>query len=279
MDRGARGRSRHHRDPIEAAVEARATFQHEDFAIAGCIATIGRDGKLQVVQGLVRPEDMPAQEPSDANAAGQDDDGGGETGIPDIQVPSISVPAMPPARPDAEAEARKDAGVGIGLGEDLRAIRTALVKAHLAEDFAAAFDLMLFQMGRAVFTPGYHDHALDIAVRETPDRPPLRANDDAFAAMSPGEAMLADRSSLRRRGPPLCRHHRRRPPSLRATPTAPRSAAAPPLLLRTVPRRSRVGIGGPRRFAVADIVPATMFMLPPSSMPAVVGMRLHRRRP
>ena len=55
---------------------------------------------------------------------------------------------------------------------------------------------MLFQMGRAVFTPGYHDHALDIAVRETPDRPPLRANDDAFAAMSPGETMLADRSHL-----------------------------------------------------------------------------------
>ena len=183
-------------EEIEAAVEARATFRHEDFAIAGCIASIGRDGKLQVVQGLVRPEDMPAQELGNVNTAGQDDDGGDETGIPGIQAPAISAPAMPPARPDAEAEARKEAGVGIGLGDDLRAIRTALVKAHLAEDFGAAFDLMLFQMGRAVFTPGYHAHALDIAVRETPDRPPLRANDDAFAAMSPGEAMLADRSSL-----------------------------------------------------------------------------------
>ena len=56
---------------------------------------------------------------------------------------------------------------------------------------------MLFQMGRAVFTPGYHDHALDIAVRETPVRPPLRANDDTFHESSPGEAMLEDRSSLR----------------------------------------------------------------------------------
>ena len=118
-------------------------------------------------------------------------------GIPLASRPSaISAPTMPPARPDAEAEARKETGVGIGLGDDLRAIRTALVKAHLAKDFGAAFDLMLFQMGRAVFTPGYHDHALDIAVRETPDRPPLRANDDAFSTMSPGEAMLADRSSL-----------------------------------------------------------------------------------
>ena len=104
---------------------------------------------------------------------------------------------MPPARPDPEAEARKEAGVGIGLADDLRAIRTALVKARLAEDFGAAFDLMLFQMGRAVFTPGYHDHALDIAVRETRDRPPLRVNDDAFGDWSPGEAMLADRSTLR----------------------------------------------------------------------------------
>ena len=48
-------------EEIEAAVEARATFRPEDTAIAGCIATIGRDGELQVVQGLVRPEDMPAR--------------------------------------------------------------------------------------------------------------------------------------------------------------------------------------------------------------------------
>ena len=119
------------------------------------------------------------------------------TGGSGIQAPAIAGPAMPPARPDREAEARKEAGVGIGLADDLRAIRTALVKAHLVEDFQAAFDLMLFQMGRAVFTPAYRDDALDIAVRETPDRPPLRVNDDAFGDWNPGEAMLADRSSLR----------------------------------------------------------------------------------
>ena len=97
---------------------------------------------------------------------------------------------------DREAEARKEAGVGIGLADDLRAIRTALVKAHLAGDFEAAFDLLLFQMGRAVFAPGYRDHALDIAVKETPDRPNIRMNDADFADWSPGEAMLADRSHL-----------------------------------------------------------------------------------
>ena len=171
-------------EEIEAAVKARATYKPEDIAIAGCIATVGNDGTLQLLQGLVRPEDMPAKDTGDddADAAGEQHAGSG--------------PAMPPARPDREAEARKEAGVGIGLADDLRAIRTVLVKAHLADDFGAAFDLMLFQMVRSVFAPAYRDDALDIAVRETRDRPPLRLNDDAFGDWSPGEAMLADRSSL-----------------------------------------------------------------------------------
>ena len=87
-------------------------------------------------------------------------------------------------------------GVGIGLADDLRSIRTAIVKAYLARDFEAVFDLMLFQLGRSVFTEGYKAHALDIAVRETADRPTMRMNDADFAAWSPGEAMLADRSGL-----------------------------------------------------------------------------------
>ena len=45
---------------------------------------------------------------------------------------------------DHEAEVRKEASVCIALADDLRSIRTALVKAYLAGDFEAAFDLMLF---------------------------------------------------------------------------------------------------------------------------------------
>ena len=97
---------------------------------------------------------------------------------------------------DREAEARKEAGVGIGLADDLRSIRTAIVKAYLAGDFEAAFDLMLFQLGRSVFTDGYKARALDITVRETADRPMTRMNDAEFANWSPGEAMLEDRSGL-----------------------------------------------------------------------------------
>ena len=186
-------------EQIQDAIEARAVFSPEQTAVAGCIVTVGNDGTLQVVNGLVKPEDIPADTDTSTPDAAPHDGGGQHAGhqtASGIRAPAISGPAMPPARPDPEAEARKEAGVGIGLADDLRAVRTALVKAHLADDFEAAFDLMLFQMGRAVFIPAYRNDALDIAVLETRDRPPLRVNDDAFGAWSPGEAMLGDRSSL-----------------------------------------------------------------------------------
>ena len=72
----------------------------------------------------------------------------------------------------------------------MRAIRTAIVKSQLACDFDAAFDLLLFQLARGVFTNGYHDDALDIRVVETPDRPAMRVNDDAFGTVNVGEKHL-----------------------------------------------------------------------------------------
>ena len=183
-------------DEIGGAVEARAMWRREDFAMAGCIATINRNGALQVIAGLVKPEDMPKPaESGDASAqAGNGHDPDAAAHGTQAAGPSVSQPLAGPR--DREAEARKEAGVGIGLADDLRSIRTALVKAHLAGDFEAAFDLALFQMGRAVFTAGDHEHALDMTVVETPDRPTTRKNDTDFAAWSPGVAMLADRSHL-----------------------------------------------------------------------------------
>ena len=183
-------------EAIELAVDERATFRAEDFAIAGCIATVGRDGSLQVIQGLVRPEDMPKETGSKANGQDADADTDRATGTARVDGPAVSTPLASP--PDPRAKAREEAGVGIGLADDLRAIRTALVKAHLAGDFEAAFDLVVFQLVRAVFARGYTAswHALDIQFNETADRPSMRANDDGFAAWSPGEAMLSDWSHL-----------------------------------------------------------------------------------
>ena len=183
-------------DEIEGAVEARAMWRREDFSIAGCIVTVAHDGTLQVIQGLVKPEDMPKDtESGDAGSEAASGDGT-EAVTQRVHVPGTAVSAPMALPKDREAEARKEVGVGIGLADDLRSIRTALVKAYLAGDFEAAFDLMLFQMGRSVFTDGYKAHALDIAVRETADRPTMRMNDEEFESWSPGEAMLADRSGL-----------------------------------------------------------------------------------
>ena len=170
---------------IEEAVEARSAFRAQDYAIAGCIATVGHDGKLKVIEGLVRPEDMP--ERTDLSKDDVNDPGR-------VDAPVITEPLATP--PDPRARAREETGIGIGLADDLRAVRTTLVKAHLSRDFEAAFDLTLFQLARAAFTDGYRADALDIAVRETADRPPSRMNDEDFAAWSPGEAMIAERSGL-----------------------------------------------------------------------------------
>ena len=123
-------------DEIEATIEARAIYRREDIAIAGCIATVGNDGELKLIQGLVRPEDMPAREAGEADAAGHDDTGDEEnTSLRHRCAHTYVAPLASPG--DAETEARKEAGVGIGLADDLRAIRTAIVKSQLACDFDA----------------------------------------------------------------------------------------------------------------------------------------------
>ena len=182
-------------DAIEAAVEARALYSPEVRAIAGCIVTIGEDGAMAVIRGLVRPEDVPAKPSAPANGATPHDAGGPPGDAAQTNAarpdPRISAPARTPPPADPEAEARKAVGVGIGLADDLRAIRTAHVKAHLACRFEAAFDLLLFHLARSVFGTGHGDGALDIAARPTPDVPAVRANDPAFAKASVGIAHLA----------------------------------------------------------------------------------------
>ncbi|MCY3767968.1 MAG: ParB/RepB/Spo0J family partition protein [Gammaproteobacteria bacterium] len=197
-------------EAIHRKIEKRARFRKPDFALGGCIATIGRDGTLQVVQGLVRAEDLPKEtesNPADGptgtpakDPAGDPErpDAGGQDG-PSVTPPAVSVgPASsrPSGPANPEANARKAAGVGIGLAEDLRAIRAGIIKTRLAGDFEAAFDLAVFQAARAVFDRRHGRGALDIAFTPTADRPPVRTNDDEFAAWSPGEAILDDWSSL-----------------------------------------------------------------------------------
>ena len=192
-------------DEIQQSVAGRAVFRRKDREIAGAIATVGDDGTLRLIQGLVRPEDIPAADPTRHDGASSSDDAGNAAsavqnghdadGSPaDIQPPALSRP-VPSQDPDAAA--RKRVGIGVGLADDLRAIRTSLIKGHLAGDFSAAFDLFLFQIARRVFGQGYRPDALDISAVETPDRPPIRRNDTRFDGAARGEQLLEqNRSAL-----------------------------------------------------------------------------------
>ena len=62
----------------------------------------------------------------------------------DLATARLTAVADEPATRWSGRKAREEAGVGIGLADDLQAIRTALVKAHLAGDFEAVFDLVVY---------------------------------------------------------------------------------------------------------------------------------------
>ncbi len=172
---------------IKGEVAQRASYSDEDRAIAGCIVTIDCDGSLRVIAGLVRPEDMP--EP-DRDA----------TSTTASSAANDSERVAPPAIRDTDprAAARKKAGIAIGLADDMRAIRTTIVKTHLQRDFDAAFDLLVFQMARSVFTDGYRytPKALDISTARTQDAPAIRVNDRDFTAWNPAMDDIEDLSHL-----------------------------------------------------------------------------------
>ena len=90
------------------------------------------------------------------------------------------------------AAATQDAGLRLGLADDLRLIRTAIVKACLQCDLELAFDLAAYQLASAVFG-GRPDGPLAIEITATGDVPDgVDPNDrEAIAQRSPGARMLA----------------------------------------------------------------------------------------
>ena len=94
--------------------------------------------------------------------------------------------------PDERAAATQDAGLRLGLADDLRLIRTAIVKACLQCDLELAVDLAAYQMASAVFG-GKPDGPLAIEIAATGDVPEGVDPDDreAVAQRSPGARMLS----------------------------------------------------------------------------------------
>ena len=102
---------------------SRNTYSEEQRAMAGCVVTIDYSGKSKIIEGLVRAEDMPEASSSD-----------GATWR------------------DPEKQVREKAGYSKKLMDELRVERTRIVRSHLSGAFVEAFDLLLFQMAREVFS-------------------------------------------------------------------------------------------------------------------------------
>ena len=176
------------KNAIECAIDARAYFTEADRALAGCIVTIAHDGTVDVIMGRVRPEHLAETEAPEET---QSEDGT-PAPRPVVQGPMIETPS----RTGGAKAGAKHNGLSRAQTEDLRAVRTSIVKAHLAKCPELALDLLVFQTARDVFARGYYENALKVSAEKTPLRPYERIDDEGFAAQSPGETMLADTAHL-----------------------------------------------------------------------------------
>ncbi len=115
---------------------SRNAFTEEQREIAGCVVTIDYSGRAKVVEGLVRPEDVPK--------AGSK--------VSDEVIWR-----------DPEKKVRAQTGYSKKLMDEMRVERTKVVRSHLSGAFKEAFDLLLFQMAREIFcVERYFSHALDV---------------------------------------------------------------------------------------------------------------------
>ena len=146
---------------LDAAMQSRDTFSKLQRAHAGCIVTIGSQGEIRVIQGLIRNNDM--QRYNEAARTHR---------APGAAPLCATAPCEPPHRTrDPDTIARKKAGITAALAEELSWTRTALIRTHLQHNPEAAFDLALFHLARNLFPcPGGQ------AQNDTTPRPPLNMN-------------------------------------------------------------------------------------------------------
>jgi len=163
------------RDELSESVEDLAVYSEKDRAVAGVIVTIGDDGEFRLHEGLVE--------------CSATDTGDGETvGFKGRRDDEISGPS-----PTAGQTIRKECGFSQLLVDDLKAHRLQITRAHLAADFAVAFDLALYALGVDLFERfGYRSHPLDLRAIE----PPLRSSLNDLAGTAADRLLEAQDRTL-----------------------------------------------------------------------------------
>ena len=165
-------------DGLQALRIERQTWPAGTSERAGCIVTIDAMGRGMGLGGYILPED---RQDGVQTAPGATPAGGAE-GLP-----------LSPA--EAQKAALQEEGIGKGLANDLRHVRNTMVKAALAKNHDAAFDLFVYQVAlRSFGNPGIYPErvALDVRHMHTTERPANRVGDKAFGEWSIGEGAFQD---------------------------------------------------------------------------------------
>ena len=179
-------------EAIEGAVEGRAMWRRDDFGMAGCIATVGRDGALHIIAGLVKPEDMPKPDGTGGAATGA---ANGHGPVAKARVLDIARTVFGPAWASARSKYKKPAladamEAAFTAGDPPTGVSAAMHARALAwipPGFAA------FDTGRTVEEGDAKDDAAEAAGPD-PDGPaetPEPAEPVADSGSDPAEAAPA----------------------------------------------------------------------------------------
>jgi ParB family chromosome partitioning protein len=132
------------RAEIDEMIEGLAVFAKKDRKRAGCIVTLGDDGKFSIHKGLVERASLRgAGDPDEVDAQTGDDDDQPFIQASDDEDDDLG---SRPSSAGAEQALRKECGFSQLLVDDLKAHRLQITRGYLAENFEVAFDLALYTL-------------------------------------------------------------------------------------------------------------------------------------
>lgn len=158
-------------DEAREAVKQSRTYRPEEMQFAGCIVSIDYRGKLLMELGLVRKQDQGKLAAFlKKAAAGKSTDSANK----DRTAPGA------PATPAGESHEYSQA-----LLSDLITYRLNIAKRHLAEDTAAAQNLLIYTLCNTCFNTFYYSSALELNMSETNPESQLTRPDtgNSFASL------------------------------------------------------------------------------------------------
>lgn len=161
---------------LQEAIDATLTYKPDEMALAGCVVTIGLDGKLEFIEGLVRKSD--------------------EKALRELQQPN-SKEKSKTSRSTAGAEADDDGPeLSQALRHDLVTYRLNIAKRFLAIGGEnEARDLLYYTLCMRTFNTHYWDAPLAVHIEET--RPQSGLNKaDTGRALSELEAFRTEELEL-----------------------------------------------------------------------------------